>query len=78
MFRAVITADDPTNPPALEVSGEVTPYDLQVLREHLLQIGRRRGALQVALRAARDKHAGIQARLGDLDRRGIHLILEAE
>ena len=78
MFRAVVTADDPNGPPALEVSGEVAPYDLQVLREHLLQLCRRRGALQVELRAARDKHAGIQARLGDLDRRGINLVLETE
>jgi hypothetical protein len=76
MFRAVIAPLDSSTQPAIEVSGEVTPYNLQVLREHLLQLSRRRGGVRVALRTKREKQPGIQAELRDLDRRGVNLVFE--
>ncbi len=76
MFRAVISAANPTTEPIIEFSADVTPYNLQVLREHLLQLSRRRGGLQVSLRTSREKQAGIEAELGDLDRRGVNLVFE--
>jgi hypothetical protein len=73
MFHALITAKDQCHMTAVEVSGDVAPYDLQLLREHLLHMRRRRGALQVRLRAAFAMRPWIRAQLGDLDRQGVSL-----
>jgi hypothetical protein len=78
MFRAVIAPRDSSTEPVIEVSGEVTPYNLQVLREHLLQLSRRRGGVHVALRTKREKERGIQVELRDLERRGVNLVFEFE
>jgi hypothetical protein len=77
MFLAVIKPEDQTSGSAMELSGEVVPYDLQLLRDHLLQLARRRGALQVRLRAAEETQPRIRAELGDLDRRGVSVVFHA-
>ena len=70
MFRATIRPDSER---ALCVSGEVVPYDLQVLRDHVLaRCGR--GA-RVEVRLASGLHAALRRALGDLDRRGIELVI---
>ena len=77
MFLAVIKPGDQASCSAMELSGDVAPYDLQLLREHLLQLARRRGGLLVQLRAAAETQPRIRAELGDLDRRGVSLVFHA-
>ena len=72
MFHATIQsgADEP-----LHVSGEVAPYDLEVLREHVLAGSGRAMRVEVRLPAA--QRAAVLRALGNLNRRGIELILES-
>ena len=72
MFHATIHfgADEP-----LHVSGEVAPYDLEVLREHVLARGGR--AMRVEVRLPSGQRAALLRALGNLNRRGIELILES-
>jgi hypothetical protein len=77
MFLAVIRPEDQTSGAAMEMSGDVAPYDLQVLREHLLGMVRRQGAVRVRLRAALETQPRIRAELGDLDSRGVSLVFQA-
>jgi hypothetical protein len=76
MFYARITPEDGPEGAAIELSGEVVPYDLEMLREHLLQMRCRRGSLHVYLRAAVETHPRIRARLSDLGQQGINLVLQ--
>jgi hypothetical protein len=70
MFHATI---DTGGPEPLRVSGQVVPYDLQVLREHVL--ARRGRTTRVHVRvAAADQQALLRA-LGDVARRGIELVV---
>lgn len=77
MFRAMITSAADIEDGAVAVSGDAAPYDLQLLREHLLQMCRRRGALQVDFHAAADTQPRIRAHLGDLGRHGVTLVFHA-
>jgi hypothetical protein len=72
MFHATIhsDADEP-----LHVSGEVAPYDLEVLREHVLARGGRAMRVEVRLPAA--QHPALLRALESLSRRGVELILES-
>jgi hypothetical protein len=72
MFHATIHsgADEP-----LHVSGEVAPYDLEVLREHVL--ARRGRAMRVEVRLPAGQRAALLRALGNLHRRGIELVLES-
>jgi hypothetical protein len=72
MFHATIQsgADEP-----LHLSGEVAPYDLEVLREHVLARGGRAMRVEVRLPAAH--RAALLRALGNLSRRGVELILES-
>ena len=72
MFHATIhsDADEP-----LHLSGEVAPYDLEVLREHVLARGGRAMRVEVRLPAAQ-RPAFLRA-LGSLRWRGVELILES-
>jgi hypothetical protein len=73
MFRAVITSDDGGGQPAFQFSGEVSPYDLSILREHVLRRRGERGVLQVVLRTARGQRPRILQWLGDLARYGVNV-----
>jgi hypothetical protein len=73
MFHATIRPDAER---LLRVSGEVVPYDLQVLREHVLARCRRGARVEVRLPSR--LHATLRAALADLDRRGIELIVQPE
>jgi len=77
MFLAVIKPEGQTSGGAMEMSGDVAPYDLQVLREHLLGMVRRQGAVHVRLRAALETQPRIRAELGDLGPRGVNLVFQA-
>jgi hypothetical protein len=77
MFFAVIRPEDQASGAAMEMSGEVAPYDLQLLREHLLGMVRRRGAVHVRLRATLETEPRIRAELRDLDGRGVNLVFQA-
>ena len=70
MFHATIRwgSEEP-----LRLSGEVVPYDLQVLREHVLARRGLRTRLEVRL-APSLRPAFLQA-LSDLGRRGVELVL---
>jgi len=76
MFHARITPQDEIEGAAVELSGEVAPYDLETLRGHLLQMRCRRGSLHVYLRAAIEAHPRIRARLADLGQQGINLVFQ--
>ena len=72
MFHATIQsgADEP-----LHLSGEVAPYDLEVLREHVLaRVGR---AMRVEVRLPAVHRAVLLRALGNLSQRGVELILES-
>lgn len=77
MFRAVINPRCDRADAAVAVSGDAAPYDLQMLREHLLQMCRRRGGLQVDFHTAEDTEPRIRAHLGDLDQHGVTLVFHA-
>jgi hypothetical protein len=72
MFHATIhsDADEP-----LHLSGEVAPYDLEVLREHVLARGGRAMRVEVRLPAA--QRPALLRALGNLSGRGVELILES-
>jgi hypothetical protein len=71
MFHATIRCA--TQEP-LRLSGEVTPYDLQVLREHVLA-RRRQGTTRVEVRLPPALRSVFLRALSDLGRRGIQLIV---
>ena len=73
MFHATIRPDADR---LLRVSGEVVPYDLQVLREHVL--ARCRRGARVEVRLPTRQHETLRAALADLDRRGIELIVQPD
>ncbi|TMA65278.1 MAG: hypothetical protein E6J68_07905 [Deltaproteobacteria bacterium] len=70
MFHATIRSgsEEP-----LRLSGEVVPYDLQVLREHVLARRAQRTLVEVRLAPAL-RPAFLRA-LNDLGRRGVELVL---
>jgi hypothetical protein len=72
MFHATIRlgADEP-----LHLSGEVAPYDLEVLREHVLARGG--CAMRVEVRLPAVHRAALLRALGNLTQRGVELILES-
>ena len=72
MFHATIRSDsqDP-----MCVSGEVLPYDLQLLREHVLARGGR--GTRVEVRLAPALRAAFLRALSDLGRRGVELVVES-
>jgi len=71
MFHATILRDAGR---PLRVSGQVVPYDLQVLREHVFARGPRATRLEVRLPAS--LRAVFVRALRDLEQRGIELVLE--
>jgi hypothetical protein len=70
MFHATIRSD--AREP-FRLSGEASPYNLQVLRDHL---ARSRPGTRVEIRIASALHAAIRRALGNLERRGVELVLE--
>lgn len=70
MFYAIIRTLT-TGP--LRVSGEVTPYDLQVLREHIL--ARRGRGTRVEVRLAAALVPALLSALRGLDELGVELVL---
>ena len=70
MFHAVIRSEE-TDP--LCLSGEASPYNLQVLREHVLARRGRRTHVEVRLSPALEPV--LRRALGDLDRRGVTLVV---
>ena len=70
MFDATIRcgSDEP-----LRLSGEVVPYDLQVLREHVL--ARRAQRTRVEVRLAPALRPAFLRALSGLGRRGVELVL---
>ncbi len=69
MFHATI---DTGAAVPLRLSGQVVPYDLEVLREHLL--ARRARVTRVDVRvAAADQDAFLRG-LGDVGRRGVEVV----
>lgn len=72
MFNATITCglERPVH-----LSGEVVPYDLQVLREHILARASRAPRVEVKLKAA-SRQAFAKA-FRDLAARGIDLIIDS-
>ena len=71
MFHATIHCE--TQEP-FRVSGHVVPYDLQVLREHVL--ARRGRGTRVEVRLPEALKAAFRRALSDLERRGVELVLE--
>jgi hypothetical protein len=72
MFHATI---DTGAAEPMRVSGQIVPYDLQVLREHVL--ARRGRPTRVDVRAAAVHHDLLLRLLGDVGRRGVELVLHA-
>ena len=70
MFHATI---DTGAAVPLRVSGEVVPYDLQVLREHVLACRGRTARLDV--RVAPAQQGALLRALGDVGRRGVEIVL---
>jgi len=70
MFQATIrtAAQD-----AVRFSGEVSPYNVQLLREHAV---RRGPGTRIEVRAASPLHPTLRRALRDLDRRGVLVVLE--
>jgi len=66
MFHATIHEDE--RPPFC-VSGPVTPYDLEVLREHV--VARHRSGLRVEVRLPATLHPLVARALRDVVRRGV-------
>jgi hypothetical protein len=72
MFHAIIRSESQG---PLRVSGEVAPYDLQVLREHVLARGGR--GTRVEIRLAPALREALLRALSDLGQRGVELVLES-
>lgn len=72
MFHATIRDDSSE---AFRLSGRVEPYDLETLREHLL--ARRGRGTRVEVRLAPALRAAFLKALGDLERRGVTLVIES-
>ena len=70
MFHAVIRSD--TQEP-LRLCGEASPYNLQVLRDHLVRRGR---GTRVELRLAGAYRPALERVLRDLDRLGVVVVVE--
>ena len=70
MFHAVIS--DRSRGP-LRLSGSVTPYDLEVLREHVL--AHRGQGTRVEVRFAPTERAQVVRALGGLERFGVEIVL---
>ena len=70
MFKATIrsAAQD-----AVRISGEVSPYNVQLLRDHA---ARRGPGTRLELRAASTLHSTLLRALRDLDRHGVVVVLE--
>ena len=71
MFHALISADAQE---PFRLSGQVAPYDLQVLREHVMSHRGRNTRVEVRLAAA--EHRTVLRVLGDMARRGVTLVLQ--
>jgi hypothetical protein len=71
MFHATIRSDEHG---PLRLSGEVSPYNLQTLRDHLV---RRGPGTRVEVLAAPRDHSTLRRALGGLDRRGVVLVVDA-
>jgi hypothetical protein len=71
MFHATIQADADR---ALCISGALVPYDLQVLREHVLARARRGTRVEVRFPPA--LRPLLEHALRDVSRRGVVLVLE--
>ena len=71
MFHATIRREAAR---PLRLSGQVVPYDLQVLREHVLARGAR--ATRVEVRFPPSLRPVLERALRDLEQRGIELVLE--
>ena len=71
MFHATISSD--AHQP-FRLSGQVVPYDLQVLRDHVLARAARGTRVEVRFPPA--LRATLERALRDLARRGIDLVLE--
>jgi hypothetical protein len=71
MFHAVISGDAQE---PFRLSGQVAPYDLQVLREHVL--ARRGRNTRVEVRLAATEHHALRRALGDMAGRGVTLVLQ--
>lgn len=71
MFHAVIHSEERE---PLRLCGEASPYNLQTLRDHLV---RRGPGTRVEVRLAAALHSTLRRALGDLDRRGVVVVLEA-
>jgi hypothetical protein len=74
MFHAVIISADGGGRPAMEFSGEVAPYDLEMLRQHVRKLRGPRGVVRLLLHAAREHHPGLLAALRDLARDGVSIV----
>lgn len=72
MFHAVIHAGADR---ALRLSGAVVPYDLQVLRDHVLARARR--GTRVEVRFPASLRPMLERALRDVSRRGVELVLES-
>ena len=72
MFHATIRTDAQE---PLRLTGEVVPYDLQVLREHVLARGGR--GTRVEVRLAPALRPALVRALRDLGRRGVVLVVES-
>ncbi len=71
MFHATIRSDTQD---AMRFSGEVSPYNVQVLRDHA---ARCRPGTRVEVRAASALHPALRRALRTLDRRGVLVVLQA-
>ncbi|HZP39935.1 MAG TPA: hypothetical protein VFD84_00325 [Candidatus Binatia bacterium] len=69
MFHAVIHRERDR----LRLSGRVVPYDVQLLREHLL--ARRGPATRVEVRLPPPLRRAFLSALGDVERRGVTLTI---
>lgn len=70
MFHATIRFADED---CVRFSGEASPYNVQILRDHAV---RRGPGTRVEVRAASVLHATIRRALRSLDRRGVLVVLE--
>lgn len=75
MYRATIRLVAAGESGALHVSGGMTPYDLEVVREHVRAMCRRgRRLLRVEVTLPPQGDAAVLRELGELARRGVEVI----